>query len=72
MRIDEPEGTRLEVTEAKFKKVLDIINKTVNNHVKISSGYIGLVPSSFGSSNLYVFNTGVHEAVLQVSADRYD
>jgi len=69
MRIDEPEGTRLEVTEAKFKQVLQIINQTVNNHVKISSGYIGLVPSSFGSSNLYVFNTGTHEAVLQVNLD---
>jgi multidrug efflux pump subunit AcrB len=69
MRIDEPEGTRLEVTEDKFKQVLSIINQTVNNHVKISSGYIGLVPSSFGSSNLYVFNTGTHEAVLQVNLD---
>ena len=69
MRLDEPQGTRLEVTEDKFKQVLQIINKTVNNHVKISSGYIGLVPSSFGSSNLYVFNTGVHEAVLQVNLD---
>jgi len=69
IRLDEPEGTRLEVTEDKFKQVLDIINKTVNNHVKISSGYIGLVPSSFGSSNLYVFNTGTDEAVLQVNLD---
>jgi multidrug efflux pump subunit AcrB len=69
IRLDEPQGTRLEVTEAKFKQVLDIINKTVNNHVKITSGYIGLVPSSFGSSNLYVFNTGTHEAVLQVNLD---
>jgi len=69
MRIDEPQGTRLEVTEAKFKQVLQIINKTVNDHVKISSGYIGLVPSSFGSSNLYVFNTGTHEAVLQINLD---
>jgi len=69
MRIDEPEGTRLEVTEDKFKQVLSIINQTVNNHVKITSGYIGLVPSSFGSSNLYVFNTGTHEAVLQVNLD---
>src|ERR1700748_299523 len=69
MRLDEPEGTRLEVTEDKFKQVLQIINQTVNNHVKITSGYIGLVPSSFGSSNLYVFNTGVHEAVLQVNLD---
>jgi multidrug efflux pump subunit AcrB len=69
MRIDEPQGTRLEVTEAKFKQVLDIIDRTVDHHVKITSGYIGLVPSSFGSSNLYVFNTGTHEAVLQVDLD---
>ena len=69
IRIKEPEGTRLERTEDKFKQVLQIIDKTVNNHVKITSGYIGLVPSSFGTSNLYVFNTGTHEAVLQVNLD---
>ncbi|MGZ3819938.1 MAG: efflux RND transporter permease subunit [Mucilaginibacter sp.] len=69
IRIKEPEGTRLERTEERFKQVLQIINKTVNNQVEISSGYIGLVPSSFGSSNLYVFNTGTHEAVLQVNLD---
>lgn len=69
IRIDEPQGTRLEITEDKFKQVLQIIDKTVNHHVKITSGYIGLVPSSFGSSNLYVFNTGTHEAVLQVNLD---
>jgi len=69
MRIREPEGTRLERTEDKFKQVLQIVNQTVNNHVKITSGYIGLVPSSFGSSNLYVFNTGTQDAVLQVNLD---
>jgi len=69
IRIDEPQGTRLEVTEDKFKQVLQIIDKTVNHHVEITSGYVGLVPSSFGSSNLYVFNTGTHEAVLQVNLD---
>jgi len=69
IRMKEPQGTRLERTEDKFKQVLHIIDKTVNNHVKITSGYIGLVPSSFGSSNLYVFNTGTHEAVLQVNLD---
>ena len=69
VRIKEPQGTRLERTEDKFKQVLQIIDKTVNHHVKITSGYIGLIPSSFGSSNLYVFNTGTHEAVLQVNLD---
>lgn len=69
MRIKEPEGTRLERTEDKFKQVLNIIDRTVQHHVEITSGYIGLIPSSFGSSNLYVFNTGTHEAVLQVNLD---
>ncbi len=38
IRIKEPDGTRLERTEDKFKQVLQIIDKTVNNHVKISVG----------------------------------
>ncbi|HVW12210.1 MAG TPA: efflux RND transporter permease subunit [Mucilaginibacter sp.] len=69
IRIKEPDGTRLERTEAKFKQVLNIINETVDNHVAITSGYVGIVPSSFGSSNLYIFNTGTQEAVIQVELD---
>jgi multidrug efflux pump subunit AcrB len=69
IRIKEPDGTRLERTEEKFKEVLNVINKTVDNHVAITSGYVGIVPSSFGSSNLYIFNTGTQEAVIQVELD---
>ncbi|WP_158827431.1 efflux RND transporter permease subunit [Mucilaginibacter lacusdianchii] len=69
IRMKAPAGTRLERTEDKFKQVLNIINKTVDGHVKITSGYIGLIPSSYGSSNLYIFNTGTQEAILQVNLD---
>ncbi len=69
IRIKAPDGTRLERTEEKFKQVLAIINQTVDNHVAVSSGYVGLIPSSYGTSNLYIFNTGTHEAVLQVNLD---
>ena len=69
IRIKAPEGTRLERTEEKLKQVISIIDSTVQHHVEISSAYVGIVPSSFGSSNLYVFNSGTHEAVLQVSLD---
>ncbi|TFB30763.1 efflux RND transporter permease subunit [Pedobacter alluvionis] len=69
IRIKAPDGTRLERTEEKFRQVLSIINQTVDNHVAISSGYVGLIPSSYGTSNLYIFNTGTHEAVLQVNLD---
>jgi len=67
LRIREPDGTRLEVTEKATQGVLNIIDSTVNHQIAISSAYVGLVPSSFGSSNLYIFNSGTHESVIQVN-----
>jgi multidrug efflux pump subunit AcrB len=69
LRLREPDGTRLTVTEAATKGVLDILDSTVDHHIKISSAYVGLVPSSFGASNLYIFNSGTQEAVIQVELD---
>ena len=69
LRIREPEGTRLEITERHTRDILKIIDATVDGHVAISSAYVGLVPSSFGSSNLYIFNSGTHEAVIQVNLE---
>jgi len=67
LRIREPDGTRLEVTEQTTKAVLDIIDSTVHHHIAITSAYVGLVPSNFGTSNLYIFNSGTHESVIQVN-----
>ncbi len=67
VRLKEPDGTRLERMEEKVRQVLRIIDTTVDHHVAISSAYVGLIPSSYGTSNLYIFNTGTHEAVLQVN-----
>ncbi len=69
LRIREPDGTRLEVTERATQAILSIIDSTVHDHVAISSAYVGLVPSSFGSSNLYIFNSGTHESVIQIDLD---
>jgi multidrug efflux pump subunit AcrB len=69
IRIKEPDGTRLEKTERTARKILDIIDSTVNGHVAVSSVYVGLIPSSYGSSNLYIFNSGTHEALMQVNLD---
>ncbi len=66
LRIREPDGTRLEVTETTTKGVLAIIDSTVHHEVAISSAYVGLVPSNFGTSNLYIFNSGTHESVIQI------
>ena len=69
LRLREPQGTRLEVTERLTKDVLSIIDSIVDHHVSISSAYVGIVPSSFGASNLYIFNSGTQEAVIQVNLD---
>lgn len=69
LRLRMPDGTRLERTEGSLHEVLNIIDSTVNGHVSISSAYVGLIPSSYGTSNLYIFNSGTHEAVLQVNLD---
>lgn len=73
MRLRIPDGTRVERTETATLKVLDIIKEAVGKDkygdgaVEISSAYVGTVPSSYGTSNIFVFNSGPHEAVLQVS-----
>ena len=69
MRLKAPEGTRLERTEEKVQQALAIIDSTVKGHVDVSSAYVGLVPTNYATSNLYVFNTGTHEAVIQVQVN---
>jgi multidrug efflux pump subunit AcrB len=69
LRVREPDGTRLERTEEATHKVLSIIDSTVDHHISISSSYIGLVPSSYATNNLYVANSGTHEAVIQIGLE---
>jgi multidrug efflux pump subunit AcrB len=69
LRLREPDGTRLEVTERTTQAVLSIIDSVVHHQVAISSAYVGLVPANFGTSNLYIFNSGTHESLIQVNLD---
>ncbi len=71
VRIKEPDGTRLEKTERDVKNILAVIDSTVHGNVSVSSAYVGLIPSSYGSSNLYIFNSGTHEAIMQVNLDEH-
>lgn len=69
IRLKEPDGTRLEITERATKSVLDIVDSVVQHHVAITSAFVGVVPSNFGTSNLYIFNSGSHEAIIQINLD---
>jgi len=46
-----------------------MIDSITGHHVAISSAYVGIVPSSFGTSNLYIFNSGTQESVIQVNLE---
>jgi len=69
LRLKAPEGTRLERTEEKTQKALAIIDSTVKGHVAITSAFVGPVSSNYATSNLFVFNSGSQEAVIQVELD---
>jgi multidrug efflux pump subunit AcrB len=68
VRLIGPEGLRLERMEDRVKEVLAQLDDLVGaENIAITSSYVGMTPSSYGTSALYVFNTGPHEAILQVS-----
>lgn len=68
LRIRSLDGTRVERTEETTLKVLSLIQDEVGaENVAITSAYVGNVPTSYGTSQIFVFNSGPHEAVIQVS-----
>lgn len=68
LRLIAPQGLRIERTEQSVIQTIDIIKKIVGDkNISISSAFVGMTPSSYGTSALYVFNSGPHEAVLQVN-----
>jgi len=69
VRVREPDGTRLEITERAVKGILKGIDSLVGGRVAISSAFVGTVSPNYGHSNLYVFNSGSHEAVVQVELE---
>jgi len=73
LRLVAPQGLRLERTEVITKQVITIIGDLVGpQNVAITSAFVGQTPSSYGTSALYVFNAGPHEADLQVNlAEHY-
>lgn len=72
LRIRGIDGTRVERTEALTLQVLDLIKEEVGSeNIAISSAYVGNVPSSYGTSQIFVFNSGPHEAVIQVSLNEH-
>jgi multidrug efflux pump subunit AcrB len=68
VRLKVPEGMRIERTEEKTIKLLNIVDQIVGKeNVSISSAFIGQHPGQFSISPIYLFTGGPHEAVLQLA-----
>ena len=68
VRLRAPDGTRLERTEVKVVKTLQLLNDLVGkDNVAITSAFVGQHPGLFSISPIYLFMSGPQEAVLQVN-----
>ncbi len=50
LRVREPAGTRLEITETAVKDILDIIHAEVNGNVEITSAFVALYLPTTGTA----------------------
>ncbi len=68
VRLIGPEGLRIERTEEAvietIKQIQDLVGE---ENVAITSSFVGMTPSSYGTNALYIFTSGPHEAILQVN-----
>ncbi|MCS4302743.1 efflux RND transporter permease subunit [Chryseobacterium sp. BIGb0232] len=71
IRIDAPEGSRLEKTEDLIKNILaDITEIVPKDGIDISSAYVGLQPAGSPINPIFLFTNATHQAVLQVAIKR--
>jgi multidrug efflux pump subunit AcrB len=67
LRLRAADGTRIEWTEELVKQALQVIDEEVGpGNVKVSVGYVGLLPSTYPINDIYLWMRGPEEAVLRV------
>ncbi len=68
LRMRAPTGTRIEVTERKLLRALDVLNHDIGpSNIEITSDFMGLIPSSYPVDLIHLFTSGPHEAIIQVA-----
>lgn len=72
VRLKAPQGMRIERTEEKVVKLLNILDSLVGkDNIAISSAFVGQHPAQFSIAPIYLFTGGPHEAVLQVALQEH-
>jgi multidrug efflux pump subunit AcrB len=68
LRFRAPAGTKFEATERLGRDVLDEIHRAAGpGQVAVTLGYVGAHPSSYPVNATFLWTSGSHEGVLQVS-----
>ncbi|MEZ5042138.1 MAG: efflux RND transporter permease subunit [Saprospiraceae bacterium] len=67
VRLRLPDGTRIENTEEKTKRFLEVINEVVGKkNVAITSAFVGIQPPSYPVNTIFLWTGGPHEAVVKI------
>ena len=68
LHIRVPDGTRIERTEEKLIETISVLEKLVGKeNISITSAFVGMHPAQFSVNPIYLFTSGPHDAILQVS-----
>ncbi len=68
IRLRAPAGTRIEETERIVLRALDVIRREAGeDHVEITSDFVGVVPSSYPVDLIHLFTSGPQEAIIQAA-----
>ncbi len=71
LRIQAPQGSRLEKTETLVREVTaEIKAQLPENGLSLTSAYVGLQPAGSPINPIFLFTNASHEAVLQVSVNQ--
>lgn len=71
MRIQAPQGSRLEKTERIVKDITSEITDLVpENGINITSAFVGMHPATSPINPIFLFTNSSHEAVLQISINQ--
>ena len=67
VRLRMPDGTRIENTEEKTKKFLEVVDEVVGReNVEITSAFVGIQPPSYPVNTIFLWTSGPHEAVVKI------
>jgi len=70
IRMKTPDGTRLERTEERVGQLLALVDEVTGGNLAVSSAYVGVVPTNYATTNLYVSTSGSNDAVIKVALDK--